>query len=33
VVWLLEYMFLAGDPPVAGVGCVQIAGCPNACTP
>jgi hypothetical protein len=28
---LLSYLFTAGAPPAAGVSCIPIAGCPDAC--
>jgi hypothetical protein len=30
-VYLLVYLFRGGPPPVLGMGCVRIAGCPEAC--
>ena len=33
VVYLLNYLFLKGDPPALGKGCVRIAGCSDSCVP
>ena len=29
--YILNYLFRTGDPPVGGVDCIRIAGCPDSC--
>ena len=31
-VWLLAWLFQAGAPPVGGTDCIEVPGCPEACT-
>jgi hypothetical protein len=31
-VFLLGYLFAGGPPPVQGMGCIEISGCPDACS-
>ncbi len=32
-IWFLEYLFQGGPQPAAGVECILVEGCPNACRP
>ena len=32
-VYTLTYLFLGGEPPVRGIECVSMVGCPDVCGP
>ena len=32
-IYLLNYLYQGGAPPVLGTGCVRIRGCEDACGP